>query len=271
MGLEPVADKIEKDGTPAALVVGYVLTGIWAAVLAAYLFWPSSGRWTKLLEVDPNAFGDFLAGAFAPLAFLWLALTVWLQSRELRLQRRELQQNGEALRLQAEELRNSVEQLRKQTELRQTDAQEREREKRERMFAEGYQNLIEILLRSLGHLAGNIEVRNVRWDMPSIRELRESSSTDGHAKVLADYRSRFLRIKEEAPINLFRYIDQRHEFLADATRFTVAFDSWLNGVRYEHFFDLEQRALFDGMVAMRKMIGEMLQAMLPDDDKSDNP
>lgn len=117
MGLEPVADKIEKDGTPPALVVGYVLTGIWAVILAAYLFWPSSGRWTKLLEVDPNAFGDFLAGAFAPLAFLWLVVTVMLQSRELRLQREELKQNRAALELQATELHQSVKELQNQNEI----------------------------------------------------------------------------------------------------------------------------------------------------------
>lgn len=50
-----------------------------------------------------NEFGDFLAGAFSPVAFLWLVLG-YLQ------QQRELQQNTKALELQAEELRNSVDQ-----------------------------------------------------------------------------------------------------------------------------------------------------------------
>lgn len=50
-----------------------------------------------------NEFGDFLAGAFSPVAFLWLVLG-YLQ------QQKELQQNTKALELQAEELRNSVEQ-----------------------------------------------------------------------------------------------------------------------------------------------------------------
>ncbi|UYK97793.1 hypothetical protein [Pantoea stewartii] len=50
-----------------------------------------------------NELGDFLAGAFSPVAFLWLVLGFFQQQKEL-------QQNTEALNLQAEELRNSVEQ-----------------------------------------------------------------------------------------------------------------------------------------------------------------
>lgn len=45
-----------------------------------------------------NELGDFLAGSFSPLAFLWLVLG-YLQQQE------ELQQNTEALRLQAAELK----------------------------------------------------------------------------------------------------------------------------------------------------------------------
>jgi hypothetical protein len=50
-----------------------------------------------------NEFGDFLAGAFSPVAFLWLVLG-FIQ------QQKELQQNTEALKLQADELKNSVDQ-----------------------------------------------------------------------------------------------------------------------------------------------------------------
>ncbi|ABP61274.1 hypothetical protein [Enterobacter sp. 638] len=50
-----------------------------------------------------NELGDFLAGAFSPVAFLWLVLG-YVQ------QQKELQQNTYALNLQAEELRNAVEQ-----------------------------------------------------------------------------------------------------------------------------------------------------------------
>lgn len=66
-----------------------------------------------------NEWGDFMAGFFAPLAFMWLVLGYFQQGEELRqntealkLQAEELRSSNEALRLQAEELKNSVEQQR---------------------------------------------------------------------------------------------------------------------------------------------------------------
>lgn len=50
-----------------------------------------------------NELGDFLAGAFGPVAFFWLVLGFLQQGRELRL-------STDALQIQAQELRNSVEQ-----------------------------------------------------------------------------------------------------------------------------------------------------------------
>lgn len=64
----------------------------------------------RLLEMKLNELGDFLAGFFAPLAFLWLVLG-YLQQGE------ELQHSTRALQLQAEELRNSVEQQRELVEV----------------------------------------------------------------------------------------------------------------------------------------------------------
>ena len=57
-------------------------------------------------DLTLNEFGDFLAGAFAPLAFGWLVLGFFQQGDELR-------NSTNALRLQADELRASVEQQRK--------------------------------------------------------------------------------------------------------------------------------------------------------------
>lgn len=59
--------------------------------------------------MTPNEWGDFLAGTFAPLAFMWLVFGYRLQGEELK-------QNTEALRLQSEELANSVEQQRQLVE-----------------------------------------------------------------------------------------------------------------------------------------------------------
>ncbi|MBX7456865.1 hypothetical protein K3152_01250 [Qipengyuania sp. 1NDH17] len=51
-----------------------------------------------ILDLKPNELGDFLAGAFSPLAFLWLVLGFL--------------QQGQELRIQAIELNNAVEQSR---------------------------------------------------------------------------------------------------------------------------------------------------------------
>ncbi|EMB3081679.1 hypothetical protein [Providencia huashanensis] len=52
---------------------------------------------------EPKDFGSFLAGAFSPLAFMWLVFGYFLQKREL-------EQSTQALKIQAKELENSVEQ-----------------------------------------------------------------------------------------------------------------------------------------------------------------
>lgn len=75
------------------ITVGYLL------VLGIYVFVQRG----PVMAMEPNEFGDFLAGAASPLAFLWLVLG-YLQQGD------ELSQNTAALTLQAKELRDSVEQ-----------------------------------------------------------------------------------------------------------------------------------------------------------------
>lgn len=75
-------------------------------ISAVYLIWIALLILPKLSAISGlalNEIGDFFAGVFGPLAFLWLVLGYFQQGAELR-------QNNEALRLQAEELRNAVEQ-----------------------------------------------------------------------------------------------------------------------------------------------------------------
>ncbi len=81
---------------------------IWFGLVVTF-FWISGGIWFVALSAsqDPDqaftleAIGSFLEGAFAPLAFLWLVLGLFIQQRELT-------RNTEALRL-------TVEQSEKQT------------------------------------------------------------------------------------------------------------------------------------------------------------
>jgi len=86
--------------------VGGLLTGGWIVIWLLYAYI----NWNNIEVLSPNEWGDFFAGIFAPLAFLWLVIGYFQQGDELR-------QNTKALELQAKELRNSVEQQKQLTEV----------------------------------------------------------------------------------------------------------------------------------------------------------
>jgi hypothetical protein len=106
MGMVDKPDALAIDTTPPKSskrlhIVGFVITGFWLAGLAIYLV----SNFETVWSMPPNEHGDFMAGAFAPLAFLWLVLGFFQQGEELR-------HSGRALWLQGRELQNSVEQQR---------------------------------------------------------------------------------------------------------------------------------------------------------------
>lgn len=82
---------------------------IWFGLFVTF-FWISGGIWYVLYTLQSNpeqaltlaAVGSFLEGAFAPLAFLWLVLGLFIQQRELA--------------RNADELRRTSEQSEKQTQ-----------------------------------------------------------------------------------------------------------------------------------------------------------
>lgn len=82
-------------------VVGSILTTAYIAAFAIYVV----AQRQAFIDMSSAEFGTFLAGIFAPLAFLWLVIGFFQQGEELR-------HSADALWLQGEELRNSVEQQR---------------------------------------------------------------------------------------------------------------------------------------------------------------
>ncbi|MBN5150491.1 hypothetical protein JY458_05885 [Stenotrophomonas maltophilia] len=58
--------------------------------------------------MQPNSLGDFIAGAFGPLALFWLVCGYFQQSIQLKLNTKALTLQTEALNLQLAELRASV-------------------------------------------------------------------------------------------------------------------------------------------------------------------
>jgi len=81
----------------APLWIGSLLTFLYIGIM----YWLFRERIESLHKMNLNEIGDFLAGAFSPLAFLWLVVS-------LSLQRGELRQNTAALNLQLKELQQNV-------------------------------------------------------------------------------------------------------------------------------------------------------------------
>lgn len=78
---------------------GAICTAVYLLVITVVVGY----KFNDFVSLKLNELGDFLAGAFGPVAFLWLVLGFLQQGRELKL-------STDALQLQAEELKNSVEQ-----------------------------------------------------------------------------------------------------------------------------------------------------------------
>ncbi|MDR2330320.1 MAG: hypothetical protein LBE58_12015 [Comamonas sp.] len=77
--------------------VGAILSAFYLLTISAVSFF----LYTPQPPIRINELGDFLAGVFAPLAFLWLVIGYFQQGEELRL-------NTENLALQVEELKQAT-------------------------------------------------------------------------------------------------------------------------------------------------------------------
>ncbi|MGB3797263.1 MAG: hypothetical protein WA957_13285 [Alteraurantiacibacter sp.] len=83
-------------------MIGLALSGIYVAGVTVYLVLQGQNP----ADLRLNELGDFLGGVSSPLAFLWLVLGFFQQSREIRL-------SNKALHLQAREMRRSVDEHRR--------------------------------------------------------------------------------------------------------------------------------------------------------------
>jgi hypothetical protein len=81
--------------------VGLVLTALWLGIGLLYI--GTSLGWTGFLRLPLGDLGDFLGGAFAPLAFLWLVLGLFLQQRELAANNFAIQRQFEIMQRTAEQ------------------------------------------------------------------------------------------------------------------------------------------------------------------------
>jgi hypothetical protein len=77
------------------------LTAIW--LVLGFLYISSVVGWTDFVQQNAPSLGNFLEGAFAPLAFLWLVVGFFLQQRQL-------EENTATLSAQLEVMHRSAEQ-----------------------------------------------------------------------------------------------------------------------------------------------------------------
>ena len=83
-------------------LIGFGLSVVYVAGVAVYLIVQGQNP----ADLRLNELGDFMGGLSSPLAFLWLVLGFFQQSREIRL-------SNKALHLQAQEMRRGVEEHRR--------------------------------------------------------------------------------------------------------------------------------------------------------------
>ena len=83
-------------------MIGLALSALYVAGVTIYLVLQGQNP----ADLRLNELGDFIGGVSSPLAFLWLVLGFFQQSREIRL-------SNKALHLQAREMRRSVDEHRR--------------------------------------------------------------------------------------------------------------------------------------------------------------
>ena len=86
---------------------GLGLTIVWLVLLSLYV--SNTTGWRHIGDAPIETLGNFLEGAFAPLAFLWLVIGYFLQKKELM-------QNTEAIKMQYVEIQKSANQAEIQAE-----------------------------------------------------------------------------------------------------------------------------------------------------------
>lgn len=105
--LDPDTERRERRRLP---MIGLALSVVYVLGVAIYLIVQGQNP----ADLRLNELGDFLGGVSSPLAFLWLVLGFFQQSREIRL-------SNKALHLQAQEMRKGVEEHRRLAGERQND------------------------------------------------------------------------------------------------------------------------------------------------------
>ena len=83
---------------------GISLTALWLTLVIAIV----AAHKSQATQLTLNEWGDFLAGATAPIAFLWLIIGYFQQGKELSLNTQALQSQMIELKRQADEIQQQT-------------------------------------------------------------------------------------------------------------------------------------------------------------------
>jgi hypothetical protein len=197
--------------------------------------WIVHPRWDKILGLELNALGDFLAGISSTLAFVWIIVAVLLQRAELEAQREELRQSREVLSAQAAELRRTADLQKIQTGIMDEQLKIAINERKFR-DAEHY------ALRFCGELieiAENVRMKKVAttsspstrllaFDLPALRKAYEEKSVEAvcrHIAALVRADTKGLKSSLIVPEKAYRAVERLHSFCADVENAPDKIDS----------------------------------------------
>jgi hypothetical protein len=138
--------------------------------------------------------GTFIAGVFAPIAFIWLVAAVSIQSQELAEQREELRltrlefaENREVMRQQADEARKQAEFIGLQTDILKRQDDDRVRELQSERMAHDIQELADLICNNLSHvplLIGEDDAGKKRHTLfPGLTRTRDNHILDFEAHL----------------------------------------------------------------------------------------
>lgn len=213
-------------------------------------------KWRVFMDAAPNEIGDTLAGFAGALAFIWVIVTVALQSTQLRYQRVELQATREEIKQQREATEDMARSLQLQAEIFEFEHRERQQSS---AYAEATALVDEIV-----SVLKSREFCSMRWVF--VREGRAPILLD-----LVDNASSFIELSDRAQIleEAARKIRRVHEKLIDQqkrghlTRKHVSPD-----VLSRIFSNIEQISRIEGrtspanVVALRSLRLEDLRAAI---------
>lgn len=94
-----------------------------------------TSKFEQFVKLKPSEMGDALAGFFSALAFIWIIVTVFIQSRELREQRKEFTQQREATQ-------NMAKAMATQAAIFQNEQRQRDENRAEELLNERLRSLV---------------------------------------------------------------------------------------------------------------------------------